>query len=176
VISPNGLLSSLWVWQHKDESNPFLFATENSPHHVLFEQRQRLKELFDQAEGKERPEKKGIFKQIKRELESHTRIEEGIFYPAIEHYEHLKDRVLESYRKHKEVKLLLGEIESLVSQSKPFESKLKILQEMVEHRDEEEESEIFPQVRKLMDDETLEKLARQFETARGKRSKLLDAL
>jgi hypothetical protein len=27
VISPNGLLSSLWVWQHKDESNPFLFAT-----------------------------------------------------------------------------------------------------------------------------------------------------
>src|SRR6266481_2671558 len=39
VISPNGLLSSLWVWQHKDESNPFLFATENSSLHVLFEQR-----------------------------------------------------------------------------------------------------------------------------------------
>src|SRR6266481_8686714 len=39
VISPNGLLSSLWVWQHKDESNPFLFATQNSSLHVLFEQR-----------------------------------------------------------------------------------------------------------------------------------------
>src|SRR5438552_3040599 len=113
---------------------------------LLKHDHQRLKELFDQAEGKERAEKKGIFKQIKRELESHTRIEEGIFYPAIEHYEHLKDRVLESYKKHKDVKVLLGEIEALVSQSKPFEFKLKILQEMVEHRDEKEEREIFPQV------------------------------
>jgi hypothetical protein len=42
VISPNGLLSSLWVWQHKDESNPFLFATENSSLHVLFEQRRKM--------------------------------------------------------------------------------------------------------------------------------------
>jgi len=31
VISPNGLLSSLWVWQHKDESNPFLFARKIYP-------------------------------------------------------------------------------------------------------------------------------------------------
>jgi hypothetical protein len=45
VISPNGLLSSLWVWQHKDESNPFLFATENSSHHVLFEQRLKFKRV-----------------------------------------------------------------------------------------------------------------------------------
>jgi hypothetical protein len=38
VISPNGLLSSLWVCQHKDESNPFLFARQKSTHHVTFEQ------------------------------------------------------------------------------------------------------------------------------------------
>jgi ABC-type nitrate/sulfonate/bicarbonate transport system substrate-binding protein len=31
VISANGLLSSLWVSQHKDESNPFLFATKIYP-------------------------------------------------------------------------------------------------------------------------------------------------
>src|SRR6266481_2725443 len=49
VISPNGLLSSLWVWQHKDESNPFLFATQNSSHHVLFEQRL----IFDCGFGKD---------------------------------------------------------------------------------------------------------------------------
>jgi hypothetical protein len=39
VISPNGLLSSLGVCQHQDESNPFLFAKKKSTHHVLFEQR-----------------------------------------------------------------------------------------------------------------------------------------
>jgi hypothetical protein len=42
VISPNGLLSSLWVWQHKDESNPFLFARQKSTDHVTFEQRRTL--------------------------------------------------------------------------------------------------------------------------------------
>jgi len=43
VISLNGLLSSLWVWQHKDESNPFLFQPKKLPLHVTFEQSQKLK-------------------------------------------------------------------------------------------------------------------------------------
>ncbi|HEY7555391.1 MAG TPA: hypothetical protein VIH18_11340, partial [Candidatus Binatia bacterium] len=43
VISPNGLLSSLGVCQHQDESNPFLFAKKKSTHHVLFEQRRNFK-------------------------------------------------------------------------------------------------------------------------------------
>jgi hypothetical protein len=47
VISPNGLLSSLGVCQHQDESNPFLFAKKKSTHHVLFEQRQKFKDEFD---------------------------------------------------------------------------------------------------------------------------------
>jgi hypothetical protein len=46
VISPNGLLSSLGVCQHQDESNPFLFAKKKSTHHVLFEQRQNFKVIL----------------------------------------------------------------------------------------------------------------------------------
>ncbi|HEY7556698.1 MAG TPA: hypothetical protein VIH18_18000, partial [Candidatus Binatia bacterium] len=42
VISPNGLLSSLGVCQHQDESNPFLFAKKKSTHHVFFEQRRNF--------------------------------------------------------------------------------------------------------------------------------------
>jgi hypothetical protein len=129
---------------------------------------EKLKELFNQAEGTEQSEKKEIFKQIKRDLEAHVRIEDGIFYPAIEHHEQLKDMVLESYRKHKDVKVLLREIDGLVSQNKPLEPKLKILKETVEHRNDEEERKIFLHVRELVDDETLEKLGRQFQVARNR--------
>ena len=141
---------------------------------LLKKDHQKAKELFEQAEETEQEnDKKKIFKQIKKELETHARIEEGIFYPAIEHHEQLKDTVLESYSKHKDVKVLLHEITGLVSQNKPFEPKLKILKETVEHRDAEEERKIFSHVRELVDDETLEKLGRQFQVARNQ---LLNAL
>jgi iron-sulfur cluster repair protein YtfE (RIC family) len=40
--------------------------------------------------------RKKIFNQIKKELETHVRIEETVFYPAMEKHEELKDMVLES--------------------------------------------------------------------------------
>ena len=133
---------------------------------LLKRDHQKLKELFDQAEDIQQSEKKEVFKQLKRDLEAHARIEEGILYPAIEHHDQLKDMVLECCKKHKDVKVLLREIDGLVSQNKPFEPKLKILRETVKHQ-AEEERKIFPHVREVMDDATLEKLGRQFQVARN---------
>jgi len=138
---------------------------------LLKQDHKRVKELFEQAEGTEEPkEKKEIFKQIKKELETHTRIEEGIFYPAMEKYEELKDMVLESYEEHKQIKTLLREMDDLISDSEKFEPKLKVLQENVEHHaEEEEEGKMFPKVRKLMNKAELEQLGQELEAAKGKR-------
>ena len=87
-------------------------------------------------EGKEQ---KQIFGQIKKELETHARIEETVFYPAMEEYEELRDMVLEAIEEHKQVKTLLREMDELVSDSEKFEPKLKVLMENVEHHAEEEE-------------------------------------
>lgn len=44
----------------------------------------KVEELFKQVEATEDENKKhGLFTQIKAELETHTHIEETIFYPAI---------------------------------------------------------------------------------------------
>jgi hemerythrin superfamily protein len=140
---------------------------------LLKQDHEEVKDLFEQVEGTDdSKEQRNIFKQIKKALESHARIEEGIFYPAMEKHAHLKDLVLESYEEHKQIRILLKEMDDLVTGSEDFEPKLRVLQEIVEHHaDEEEEGNMFPQVRELVDDAALEELGRKLEAAKGNRSK-----
>ena len=129
-----------------------------------------VKQLFKKAEGNnnEKQQKK-LFEQIKTELETHTHIEETVFYPAVAKIDELKDMVLESLEEHKQVKTLLREMENLTEDSEKFEPKLKVLMENVEHHaEEEEEGKMFPKVRKLMDTETLEQLGEELEAAKNK--------
>ena len=137
---------------------------------LLKQDHRKVKELFKQVEGVEGDkQKKKIFNQIKSELETHARIEEDIFYPAVQKYDELRDKVLESVEEHKQIKTLLREIDDLVSDSEKFEPKLKVLQENVEHHaEEEEEGEMFPKVRKLMTKAELEELGEQLKAAKAK--------
>jgi hemerythrin superfamily protein len=139
---------------------------------LLKQDHQKVKELFEQAEAMEEgKEQKQIFGQIKKELDAHARIEETVFYPAMEKYEELKDMVLEAIEEHKQVKTLLREMDELVSDSEKFEPKLKVLMENVEHHaKEEEEGKMFPKVRKLLDQTALDKLGQQLEAAKGKKA------
>jgi hemerythrin superfamily protein len=133
----------------------------------------KVKELFKKAEGsKNEKQQKQFFDQIKTELETHTRIEETIFYPAVAEHEELKDMVLESLEEHKQVKTLLKEMENLTSDSEKFEPKLKVLIENVEHHaEEEEEGKMFPKVRKLFNNEELQALGAKLEAAKKSKQK-----
>lgn len=139
---------------------------------LLKQDHQKVKKLFEQAEAlEEGKEQKQIFGQIKKELETHARIEETVFYPAMEKYEELKDMVLEAIEEHKQVKTLLREMDELVSDSEKFDPKLKVLMENVEHHaEEEEEGKMFPKVRELVDQTALDKLGQELETAKGKKA------
>ncbi|HEX9443178.1 MAG TPA: hemerythrin domain-containing protein [Candidatus Binatia bacterium] len=136
---------------------------------LLKNDHRKVKELFKKAEKAEGNLQKQIFGQIKSELETHTHIEETVFYPAVEKIEELKDMVLESREEHKQVKTLLREMESLASDSEKFEPKLKVLQENVEHHaEEEEEGKMFPKLERLMDAATRQKLGQELEAAKRK--------
>jgi len=138
---------------------------------LLKKDHQAVKDLFKRAEtNKDEKQQKRLFEQIKTELETHTRIEESVFYPAMAEREELKDMVLESLEEHKQVKTLLREMENLTSNSEKFEPKLKVLMENVEHHaEEEEEGNMFPKVRKLFNKSELEKLGEQLEAVKRER-------
>jgi hemerythrin superfamily protein len=143
---------------------------------LLQQDHQTVKELLRAAKESDDPKKqRQLVRDIRTELETHARLEETIFYPAMAEHEELKDMVLESIEEHKQVKTLLrdmGRLSSSKSSSEKFKAKLKVLNDNVEHHaEEEEEGKMFPQVRKLLDHAELEELGEELENAKNKRTR-----
>jgi iron-sulfur cluster repair protein YtfE (RIC family) len=139
---------------------------------LLMKDHKAVASLFEQVKATESEEKHWqLFEQIRTELETHTHIEETIFYPRIRQYEDLKDIVLEGLEEHKQVKTLIREIGNLVESSEKLDAKLKVMGENVEHHVDEEENEMFPKVRKVMTNMELEELGAQLEAAKNEYAK-----
>ena len=138
---------------------------------ILRQDHQKVKELFKQGQQtQDKKQQKQILKEIKAELETHARIEETIFYPAMEEHDELKDMVLESLEEHKQMKTILRELAKLSASSERFKPKFKVLKDNVEHHaEEEEEGKMFPIIRKLIQKDELEQLGEELESAKHKR-------
>ena len=130
---------------------------------LLKEDHDRVDRLFQKVKATEEGEHKALFEKIKAELDAHTHIEEKIFYPALKEEEELKDIVLEGIEEHHQAKMFLRELASLVEDSEKFEPKLKVLMEDITHHVQEEEGEMFPNVKKVFDAATLKELGKQME-------------
>jgi len=111
---------------------------------------------FEKASGDGRKQK--LATQICLELSVHAQIEEEIFYPACEGAVE-EDLLKEAYVEHDGAKLLIGEIMAGEPSDEFYDSKVKVLQEQIEHHVEEEEKRMegmFSQARKAgLDMETL---------------------
>lgn len=110
---------------------------------------EELFEKFEKASGDGR--KQELAEKICLDLSVHTKIEEEIFYPACEGKVE-EDLLKESYVEHDGAKVMIAEI--LAGGPKEddyYDSKVKVLQEEIEHHVEEEERRmegLFSQARK----------------------------
>jgi hemerythrin superfamily protein len=138
-----------------------LLTTDHDEVRSLFEQFRQANEAEDMDRMKE------LQKEIFSELETHTRIEEDIFYPAVRETdeEELEETVDEGIQEHHVVKVLMREIED-VSGEDTFIAKMKVLMENVEHHAEEEETDMFPDLRTRMSQERLDELGAEMEAAK----------
>lgn len=103
---------------------------------------------FEKASGEGRKQK--LAGQICLELSVHAKIEEEIFYPACEGKVE-EDLLKEAYVEHDGAKLLIAEIMAGEPGDEFYDSKVKVLQEQIEHHVEEEEKRmegLFSQARK----------------------------
>lgn len=122
---------------------------------------QKLFREFEEARGV--GPKENLARKICLELSVHMMIEEEIFYPASDGKID-EDLLKEAYVEHDSAKLLIAEIEAGTGKSDDFfDAKLQVLSEQIDHHIEEEEGDLFPQVRKArLDLGTLgERLARR---------------
>jgi hemerythrin superfamily protein len=139
---------------------------------MLIKDHRQVADLFEKAEQTEQEQqKRRLFEQISTALEMHMHIEETALYPALEKHEEFKDLSKEAVEEHRQVKTLIREISNLSDGSEKFEAKLKVMQENIEHHVEEEENEMFPQMRDTLATEEFEEISQALKTARAEYQK-----
>lgn len=135
---------------------------------MLKKDHEQLRFLFSKVrETESDSEKLKYYRDIEELLAVHTHIEETIFYPAAKEKEKLEDIVKEGIQEHHVTDLLIGEIKNLVDESSVFDPKLKVLMEGVEHHIEEEEKEMFPDVRSEFSEIEISELGTKMENERA---------
>ena len=123
---------------------------------------------FKAAEGENDAQAARLAAMIFEELDVHTKIEEEIFYPAITKLnDEIHDLVVEGVEEHHVVDTLMAEVKLLSPTDEEWAAKIKVLIENVEHHAEEEEQEMFPMVRKAMNDDARTELGRQMEAKKA---------
>ncbi len=126
---------------------------------------------FEQAEEAEDADRMSALQsRIFTELEVHTSIEEEVFYPAAKDAgEEAEDLVKEGVEEHHVVDVLMSEISALQPSDETFVPKMTVLIENVEHHAEEEETELFPQLREVFGDERLATIGDELAAAKQRR-------
>jgi hypothetical protein len=137
---------------------------------LLEKQHDEVQSLFKKLEDADEAEQKEIFEELARSLVAHDAIERQIFYPACEKALGMTDLLGESLVEHGVVEFMLYEADQALGKD-DFKFKWTVLQEALEHHIEEEESDLFPDVEKSIDEEELESLGEKMEEAFDEASK-----
>lgn len=110
-----------------------------------------------------------LLADIEKELKVHMHLEEEIFYPAFKSAGEKKadDKLYyEAKEEHRAASRTLADLKRADVASVAFGGKAKVLKELVEHHVDEEEKELFPRVKELMDQKQLEELASRMQQRR----------
>lgn len=137
---------------------------------VLKADHRTVEELFTRFEAagdRAHKTKQALVEQIVRELSIHAAIEELVFYPVVRAMsDDLDKTVLEALEEHNVAKWLLSELDGMAADHERFDAKATVLIENVRHHVQEEEKELFADVREAIDRKTLVELGQALETAR----------
>ena len=113
-----------------------------------------LTELADTTNRAEKTRTE-LLQKIAAEIKAHTTIEEEIFYPAFKAAGEKADdskMFFEALEEHRAAgDLVLPDLLKTDVQSDQFGGRAKVLKELIEHHAGEEEKEMFPRARELMD-------------------------
>ena len=104
--------------------------------------------LFDAFEASsDAAQKKALADKICLALKVHTQIEEELLYPPAREQTGDGDLIDEALVEHAGAKTLIAQIEAMQPGQPLYDARVKVLGEQVRHHVEEEETELFPEVR-----------------------------
>ncbi|GJH17537.1 hemerythrin domain-containing protein [Caballeronia novacaledonica] len=111
---------------------------------------EKLFDAFEKAKDDDVEAKSALVRRACEELTVHAMIEEELLYPAAQDVLDESDRpdVEEAYVEHYLVKVLIDKFTTLKAGEPGFDATFKVMREMVQHHIEEEETDLFPKLRK----------------------------
>ena len=137
---------------------------------LLKQHHDAVRQLFrDFAEaGSDADARRILYRTIRRELLTHSRVEEEVFYPAVLRVrsDPAREAVRDALEDHHVVDGLLAEIDQLEPEESRYSEKMRQLRASVERHLEEEEGAMFVQARIHLTDERLERLGRDMAVLR----------
>ena len=123
---------------------------------------------FDQTGRNSFVKKFRLYDEIRSELELHSHVEEEIFYPTIRDIgPEGRKLISEAVKEHKQVDVLIGQIDRLSADDPNFDDKMQALMEQVEHHIGDEEQEIFTLAEERCSVEQLENMGRKIEAVKA---------
>lgn len=124
---------------------------------------QKVQDLFQQyLTATDTATKQEIATQVFIELETHSQLEEMVFYPAFEEEtdDEGEELIEEARQDHEEVKQMIAELRGHDIDAE-FEPKFRMLMESVQQHIQEEEGEMFPEAQDILaeqNDELVEEM------------------
>ena len=130
---------------------------------------ERLLNLIAQLNSttsRSRTKRKQLLSTVVEEVRAHLRLEEEIFYPALQRAAATsEDRRLlhEAVEGHRLVDAMLTSIEKVDPKSEMFGAKAAVLMTLIDHHASEEERETFPRARAILSEERLLELGAEIQ-------------
>lgn len=119
-----------------------------------------------------------LLEKLEMEITIHTQLEEQILYPAFKEAggKEQEEMYYEAKEEHRTVdSLVLPDLKQTDPSTPEFSGRLKVVKELLEHHIEEEETEMFPQAKKLLGKPKLDELGEQMQRMKTTLKKSLSA-
>jgi hemerythrin superfamily protein len=130
---------------------------------MLKKQHREVEGLFQEfSKAESAGTRRNVFDKIADALAIHATIEERHFYPSVKERA-TEEILLASVEEHLEIKRTIADLLALDADDEGFEAQVMTLQEEVQQHVEEEETDLFPKVKGLFDEEKLEEIAAAME-------------
>ena len=109
-----------------------------------------------------------LLASLTAELTVHELIEEKLLYPSLAPHPEVREIVLEGTQEHHVADVLLKELRRMDPRDERWAAKWKVLQESIEHHIQEEERQMFPLARGVLDAEAIHALGLRMRKLRAR--------
>lgn len=125
--------------------------------------------LIEQLEGvtTEGPEHQEIFNELDEALRLHIRVENEIYYPALEAHQEFEGLMDENIPEHEMVKENFAQMSELAVSDETFQSILAETRAALEVHMDNEEDDLFPRSIEVLGADRIEELGREIEQMKG---------